>query len=81
MNIMYDTNAPKKPTNVSINSDLVQKAKDENINISLVVESALAEQLRLSLEKSWKSENKIAVEIYNRKIEELGLFSDGIRNV
>ena len=81
MNIMYDVNAPKKPTNLTINSDLVKKAKDENINISLVVESALAEELRMHLEEQWKKENNDAINMYNKKIEEFGLFSDGIRSI
>lgn len=81
MNLMYNVNAPKKPTNLTINSDLVKKAKDEHINISLVVESALAEELRSHLEEQWKKENYDATIMYNKKIEEFGLFSDGIRSI
>ena len=42
MNYGYNTQAPKKPTNVSINSDLLQKAKSLNINLSATLEHALA---------------------------------------
>ncbi len=37
----FDTHAPKKPTNVSINSDLLLKAKALKINLSATLESAL----------------------------------------
>jgi len=79
MNVFYDINAPKRPTNLSLNSDLVQKAKAERINLSLVVETALAEQLRITIERNWKEENKAAIRAYNKKIEEIGLFGDGVR--
>lgn len=81
MNLMYNPDAPKKPTNLSLNSDLVKKAKEVNINLSLVVESALAEELKQKMEAEWKNENAINVDKYNSFIEENGLFSDGLRGV
>ncbi|MAR90076.1 MAG: hypothetical protein CML06_04230 [Pseudomonadales bacterium] len=42
----YNTQAPKKPTNVSINSDLLSKAKALKINLSSTLESALIELVR-----------------------------------
>lgn len=38
MSYAYDTQAPKRPTNVSINSDLLAKAKGFNINLSATLE-------------------------------------------
>jgi len=80
MNMLYNPNAPKKPTNLSLNSDLVQKAKDENINLSSVVELAIAEELKARKEIDWKEENKKAISDYNRFVEKTGLFSDGLRS-
>ncbi|MFZ4617014.1 MAG: type II toxin-antitoxin system CcdA family antitoxin [Rectinemataceae bacterium] len=45
MQVVFDSNAPKKPTNLSINSDLLNQAKNLHINVSAVLESALAENL------------------------------------
>jgi antitoxin CcdA len=79
MTQVFNVNAPKKPTNVSINSDLLEKAKGLNINLSATLEAALAEQLRTEQRNQWKAENAKAIEAYNRFVEDNGVFSDGLR--
>jgi antitoxin CcdA len=76
---IYDTNAPKKPTNVSINRDLLQQAKEHQINLSQALELRLAELLREQKQQQWLRENQDAVEAYNQRIAQNGLFSDGLR--
>lgn len=76
---IFDASAPKKPTNLSINSDLLQQAKEHHINLSQTLEVRLAELLRDEKRRSWKEENREAVEEYNRRIEARGVFSDGLR--
>lgn len=75
----YDANAPKKSTNLSINSDLLRQAKERRINISQALELRLAELLREEKSRKWKEENREAIEDYNRRIEAHGTFSDGLR--
>lgn len=75
----FDPNAPKKPTNLSINSDLLRQAKDHRINISQALELRLAELLREEKSRKWKEENQEAIEDYNRRIEAHGAFSNGLR--
>ncbi len=75
----YDISAPKKPTNVSINRDLLQQAKEHRINLSQALELRLAELLREQKQQQWLQENQEAVEAYNRRIEASGVFSDGLR--
>lgn len=79
MSQLFNPQAPKKPTNVSINSDLLEKARDLNINLSATFEAALAEHLRAELREQWKKENAQAIQAYNRYVEEQGVFSDGLR--
>jgi antitoxin CcdA len=79
MNYAYNTQAPKKPTNVSINSDLLQKAKDLKINLSATLEVALAEQLRNQQRAEWLRENAKAIQAYNQFVETNGTFSDSVR--
>src|SRR5690606_34918006 len=79
MNYAYNTQAPKKPTNVSINSDLLQKAKDLKINLSATLEHALAEQLRNEQRTAWLRENADAIQAYNQFVETNGTFSDSVR--
>ena len=37
----YDTSAPKRPTNVSVNEDLLAKARDLGVNLSQTLEDGL----------------------------------------
>lgn len=75
----YDTGAQKKPTNLSINSDLLRQAKEHQINLSQTLELRLAELLREKKRCHWRAENQVAVEEYNKRIETQGVFSDGLR--
>lgn len=75
----FDTSAPKKPTNLTINSDLLSKAREMNINLSATLESALAEQLRRIHKERWIKENMKAIEAYNSLVEKEGVFGDDVR--
>ena len=79
MSAVYDEKAMKKATNVTINSDLLQKAKAYKINISRNFEAYLAEVVRKREEQQWLEENRSAIEKQNERIEKEGCFSDGIR--
>ncbi len=78
-NIIFNQSAPKKSANLSINADLLQQAKQLNINLSQTLEQHLAEIIRLAQRGQWLAENKNALEDYNRRIEGNGAFSDGLR--
>jgi antitoxin CcdA len=71
--------ASKKPTNVSINAELLAKAKSLDINLSATLESALKEQIRLKEQAQWLKENSDAMEAYNQFVERNGTFSDSVR--
>jgi len=76
---LYNLNAPKKPTNLTINSDLLNKAKELKINISSVLEHALAERVKQTKRDEWLKENADSIANYNAQIESFGLFSDNVR--
>jgi len=78
-NITLDQAAPKKSANLSINADLLQQAKQLNINLSQTLELRLAEIIRQAQREQWLAENKPALEQYNKRIEAHGTFSDGLR--
>ncbi len=80
MNPTFDTQAPKKPTNVSINSDLLAKAKDMKINLSSTLEAALVELVNAKQRELWRNQNKNAIEAYNQLVEDHGTFSDELRS-
>jgi antitoxin CcdA len=79
MLICYNTEASKKPTNLTINSDLLIQAKLLKINISSVLESALAEAVRQKKKAEWLEENKESISLYNSHIGKFGVFSDDLR--
>lgn len=71
--------ASKKPTNVSINAELLTKAKSLDINLSATLESALREQIRLKEQAQWLQENSDAMEAYNQFVKRNGTFNDSVR--
>lgn len=80
MQRIYDETAPKKSANLSINSDLLKKAKGLNINLSATLEHALIQQVKKVERDTWLKENKQAINSLNDLSEENGLFSDSYRN-
>lgn len=76
---LYDPDAPKKSTNLSVNSDLLRQAKELRINLSKALEQRLSEILMEKRRLQWQEENRDAIEEYNRHIEARGVFSNGLR--
>ena len=61
MEPLFDLKAPKKPTNLSVNSDLLIKCKSMNINLSATLEQALTEKLAKLKSEQWAENNKQAI--------------------
>ncbi|HSC67304.1 MAG TPA: type II toxin-antitoxin system CcdA family antitoxin [Cellvibrio sp.] len=80
MNNIYDPSAPKKPANLSINSELLRKAREFEINLSATLEQALVEKVKQRQQELWLSANKNAIEEYNSYTEQSGNFSDKQRS-
>ena len=76
---LYDPNAPKKPTNLSLNRDLLRQARELRINLSQTLERCLAQILLDEKRRVWREENQEAIDAYNRRIEKQGVFSNGLR--
>ncbi len=80
MQDLYNVNAPKKATNLSLNSDLLQKARSLKVNLSATLEQALREKLKSIEAEKWKQENKAAIVAYNEFVAENGCIGDEYRN-
>lgn len=80
MQPLYDIEAPKKATNLSINSDLLAKCRKLDVNLSAMLEQALKQKLAEERAENWKRENAAAIKAYNSFVEENGLFSDEFRS-
>jgi len=68
-NPLYDTKAPKKVVNLSVNCDLLHKARLNNINLSSLLEERLIELLNDAQKKNWLNKDRQAIDNYNKKVE------------
>jgi antitoxin CcdA len=67
--------AIKRAVNLTINADLLEAARRENLNLSAILERSLqAETARIWLEK-----NRDAIACYNEDVRVNGVWSDGVR--
>lgn len=80
MQALFDTQAAKKATNLSINSDLLSKARRSGINLSATLEQALTEALLAKQQAQWLAENRSAIASYNEDVEKHGSFADTLRS-
>jgi len=69
----------KKAVNLRISKDLIDQARDMQINLSQALEISLVEILRDKQKTVWLAENREAVEDYNERVGRQGVFSDGVR--
>jgi len=76
MRQIYDSDAPKKSANLSINSDLLNEAKALKINLSATLEAALINELKAARRDQWLVENKDAIDACNKLADTHGLFAD-----
>ena len=73
-------NGPRKAVNLSVNADLLQKAREAGLNLSQTFERALEQATRQIEQQRWLHENREAIEAYNDHVERDGVFSDGLRS-
>lgn len=80
MSKTYDEFAPRRPTNLSVNEDLLARARAHHINLSATLEQALIEALRRKEREAWLADNQAAIERYNERVAQQGVFSDTLRS-
>lgn len=71
--------APKRPTNLSLNAKVLDLAKELGINLSQTVDALLEEEVRRRLRQRWLERNRAAIEAYNARIEKEGTFAQQIQ--
>ena len=72
--------APKQATNLSIDRELLDAAREAGVNLSAALEEALREKVAVARREKWKRENAEAIAEYNDFIAEHGIFSEGQRS-
>ena len=71
--------APNRPVNLSLNSKVLEMAKEMGMNISQTVDALLTEAVLKQYWERWNENNKEAIAHYNARIAKEGLFSDRYR--
>ena len=77
--VVYDVSAPKRATNVTVNADLLRRARELDVNLSQTLESALVAEVVRCAGERWLAQNRAAIDAYNQQVEAQGVFSDGLR--
>jgi antitoxin CcdA len=77
---LYDTTAPKKATNLTINGDLLDQARALGINLSQTLEHRLIEVLRAERRRRWLEDNREAIRSFNDYVERNGSVADDYRS-
>jgi antitoxin CcdA len=66
-------NALKEATNLSLNSSVLEAAREMGMNISQTVDELLAAEVKRRYWQKWNEENKQAIDHYNERIATEGL--------
>lgn len=75
------SNACKKPINLSLNSKVLDAARELGINISQTVDELLTREVRRRAVAKWAEDNSDTLAAYNRRVEENGLWNDDLRTL
>jgi antitoxin CcdA len=65
--------AAKKAVNLSLNSKVLETARELGMNVSATVDSLLTQEVQRQYWERWNAENKEAIAHYNARIEREGL--------
>lgn len=77
--MLFNPQAPKRATNLSVNSDLLRQARELDINLSAAFEETLSALVVEKKQQAWLEKNKQAIELYNQQVEANGVFGDSLR--
>jgi len=69
----------KRTVQLRLDANLLAEARERKINLSQLLEKALAAEIKKLRESEWLEQNREAIEAYNREVSERGLFSDEYR--
>ena len=75
----HDPSAPRRPTNLSLNADLVAKARAAKLNLSAIAEEAIGKALAQAAADRFREEIARSVAEYHRYLDTYGSFADAVR--
>ena len=76
---LIDPAAPRRGVNLSLNSDLVRKARAEQLNLSAIAEEAIGRAIAERAAARWREEIGRGVAQHEALLAEFGSFADAVR--
>ena len=76
---IYDVDAPKRPVNVTLNSDLVARARAEGLNLSALAEEAVSAVLARIARARFDAEIAQACRVHDQYLTEYGSLGEAVR--
>lgn len=79
MPMHYNASAAKRPVNLTLNSDLVAKARAEGLNLSALAEEAVATALARRTREKLEAGIARGCEVHDQYLAEYGSLADAVR--
>lgn len=79
MGALYDEKAPRRAVNLSLNSDLLSKARACGLNLSGIAEEAIKLEVARVARERFEAEIRRSVEQHDAYLAEYGSFADAVR--
>lgn len=73
------TTTARRRTNITVEADLLDEARDLGLNVSAIARAALAAEVAKAREQAWQDENRAAFASVNDWIRDNGVPLDGYR--
>lgn len=77
---VYDLSATKRAVNLTLNSDLVHRARAEGLNLSAIAEEAVAAALARRAREKFDAEIAQACRAHDAYLAEYGSLGEALRN-
>ncbi len=79
MSTTYNQDAPRRPVNLSLNSDLVARARAERLNLSAIAEAAIRRAVEERAAARFREEIAQSIAEHDAYLAEYGSFADAVR--
>jgi post-segregation antitoxin (ccd killing protein) len=76
---LYDTGAAKRPVNLTLNGDLITRARAEGLNLSALAEEAVAAALGRRAREKLDAEIAQACRVHDQYLAEYGSLGEAVR--
>jgi len=76
---LYDTGAAKRPVNLTLNGDLITRARAEGLNLSALAEEAVAAALARRAREKLDAEIARACRVHDQYLAEYGSLGEALR--